>query len=175
MCKPGDELIPCLVKAGCDEGVIEHCVTVRNVALNIATEISATGIPVNLDLVAKGAIIHDIGRSVTHGLGHADAGGEICKKLGLGKEITSIVERHIGAGLTSDERVKAGLPPGDRIPQTLEEKIVAHADNLVKGSRVMDLIEYQNSLFKFPEHIRRRFLNLSKELGSPEEKPEFSR
>jgi len=173
MCRPGDELIPCLVQAGCDEKVIKHCVTVRNVALNIASGISATGLPVNLDLVAKGAIIHDIGRSVTHGLEHADAGGEICKKLGMGEEIISIVERHIGAGLKSEERVKAGLAPGDRIPQTLEEKIVAHADNLVKGSRLMSPDEYQDSLLKFPEYVRQRFRDLSKELGSPEENPEF--
>ena len=30
-----------------------------------------------------------------------------------------------------------GLPPGDYIPSTIEEKIVAHADNMVSDNRVV--------------------------------------
>ncbi len=30
-----------------------------------------------------------------------------------------------------------GLPPGDYMPKTLEEKIVAHADNMVSDNRVV--------------------------------------
>jgi uncharacterized protein len=164
--KPGDELIPCLMQAGCDQGVIDHCITVRDVALKVASRVAETGVQVDLDLVAKGAIIHDIGRSVTHGMDHADEGGVICKNLGMSDKIRLIVERHIGAGLTSDERIRLGLPSGDRIPKTIEEKIVAHADNLVKGSRVMNKNEYLNSLNKLPEDIRKRFLDLALELNS---------
>ena len=170
MCNPGDDYIPFLKQAGCDRSVINHCLAVRNAALGISNRISDAGTPVNKDLVAKGAILHDIGRSVTHGLDHADVGGKICRELGLEEEIALIVERHIGAGLTSNERILAGLSPVDRIPGTVEEKIVAHADNMVKGSYIMDMNEFMDSISKYPEDIRKRFLDLSNELNTLENK-----
>lgn len=167
MSDPGDEFIPFLVQAGCDPGVIAHCLAVRDVAVQIASGLSNAGILVDISLVAKGAVIHDIGRSVTHGMDHADAGGTICRKLGLDEKICNIVENHIGAGLNAKERAEFGLPAIDRIPQTLEEKIVAHADNLVKGTRVMSKDEFFASLNRFPESVRTRFIALSEELELP--------
>lgn len=164
MCSPGDEYLPFLAEAGCDPGVIEHCKAVRNVALRIASDISHTGVQVDLDRVAAGAILHDIGRSRTHGMGHADEGGDICRSKGFDEGICRIVERHIGAGLSADERAGFGLSAVDRIPKTLEEKIVAHADNLVKGTRVISREEFAASLERFDEPVRSRFLALADEL-----------
>ncbi|MDO5846422.1 MAG: phosphohydrolase, partial [Methanocorpusculum sp.] len=48
---------------------------------------------------------------------------------------------HTGAGLSEDDCVLLGLPPADCVPKTLEEKIVAHADNLAKGSRRVTMDE----------------------------------
>ncbi|HOJ97063.1 MAG TPA: HDIG domain-containing protein [Methanospirillum sp.] len=164
MCSPGDEYLSFLADAGCDPGVIEHCKTVRDVALRIASDIIRTGVHVALDRVAAGAILHDIGRSRTHGMAHADEGGDICRSKGLDEAICRIVERHIGAGLYADERARFGLSAVDRIPETLEEKIVAHADNLVKGTRVVSREEFVASLQRFDKPVRSRFLDLADEL-----------
>ena len=164
MCSPGDDYIPFLEQAGCEPEVVAHCLAVRDVAIRIATSIYRTGTGVDLDLVAAGSVLHDIGRSITHGMGHADAGGTICRNLGLDDRICHIVERHIGAGLTADERRTLGLPAADRLPVTLEEKIVAHADNMVKGTRVISRDEFIASLERFPESTRMRFIHLAEEL-----------
>lgn len=54
-------------------------------------------------------------------------------------EVIRIVERHVGAGIPDDEADTLGLPPGNYMPETLEEKIVAHADNLINGSDEVDI------------------------------------
>ncbi|NLV26507.1 MAG: HDIG domain-containing protein [Methanomicrobiales archaeon] len=164
MCSPGDKYIPFLIKAGCDPEVIAHCLVVRDVAVQITTDLLNAGISIDLDLVAAGAVLHDIGRSQTHGMDHADAGGIICRNLGFDDKICGIVENHIGAGLSAEERVTYGLLAVDRIPKTLEEKIVAHADNMVKGKREINRQEFLASLDKFPEEIRTRFLAIADEL-----------
>lgn len=84
-------------------------------------------------------MLHDIGRSRTHGLTHAIVGVEIARKHGYSEDVLNIIERHIGAGITESEAEKLGLPVKSYMPETLEEKIVAHADNLVSGSEEVDM------------------------------------
>lgn len=165
MPEPGDKYIRYLKEAGCDPQVISHCITVREVAVRISDLILSAGTAkVDRDLVAAGAILHDIGRSETHGMDHADAGGRICREIGFSPEICRIVERHIGAGLTRSDRKGFGLSEEDRIPETIEEKIVAHADNLVKGSGIITRSDLDVSIQKFPDDIQARFTALADEL-----------
>jgi uncharacterized protein (TIGR00295 family) len=119
-----------LAKAGCSEKVIEHCLAVENLALKIARLTDC-----DLDLVSRGALLHDIGRGKTHGVKHAAVGGEIAREFGLPKEIIRIIENHIGAGISRNEARELGLPERDFIPVTLEEKIVAHSDNLMEENK----------------------------------------
>ena len=88
-----------------------------------------------LELVEIGALLHDIGRSRTHGIRHAVVGAEIARGLGLPSDVVRIIERHIGAGIPCDEAVELGLPEGCYMPCTVEEKIVAYADKLVERGR----------------------------------------
>ena len=114
---PGTEYIRYLQNAGCDPEVIAHSMVVHDVAILIADRIIKAGTArVDPDLVAAGAILHDIGRSQTHGMDHADVGGKICRKFGIPSNICQIVERHIGAGLSGSERASFGLPYEDRTP-----------------------------------------------------------
>ncbi|HWQ67634.1 MAG TPA: HDIG domain-containing protein [Methanospirillum sp.] len=164
---PGDGYLPLLLKAGCEPGVIAHCRVVRDVAVSIVDKIITAGkVTVDRDLVAAGAILHDIGRSRSHGMDHADLGGDICRSLGLDHRICLIVERHIGAGLTSEERIVLGLVGGDRVPVAIEEKIIAHADNLVKGTRIITRKDLEHSIERFPLEVRARFIVLADELES---------
>ncbi|VAX33413.1 Uncharacterized metal-dependent phosphohydrolase MJ0778 [hydrothermal vent metagenome] len=124
--------IELLKRLGCSDRVIEHILAVKRVALRIADE---TSIPVDRELVRMGALLHDIGRARTHGIEHAVVGAEMAREMGVDERIVRIIERHIGAGITADEARALGLPDKDYVPQTPEEKIVAYADNLVKGNR----------------------------------------
>lgn len=117
------------------ENVIDHCKAVYEKAMKIAANFDN----VNEDLIRKGALLHDIGRSKTHGITHAIEGVKIAEKYGYDDDVLNIIERHIGAGITEEEAEKLGLPKKSYVPQTLEEKIVAHADNLISGSKEVDI------------------------------------
>ena len=82
-------------------------------------EISANFDEANEDLIKKGALLHDIGRSKTHGITHAVEGVEIARKYGYTQDVLNIIERHIGAGITEEEAVELGLPKKSYLPQTL--------------------------------------------------------
>jgi uncharacterized protein (TIGR00295 family) len=120
-----------LRKYGASEDVIRHVKHVRDYALEIAEQNPSA----DRELVEAGAILHDIGRTRTHGIDHAVEGAEILRREGVDERIVRIVERHIGAGLTAEDAEYLGLPPKDYLPETIEEKIVCHADNLIGNMR----------------------------------------
>jgi uncharacterized protein len=91
------------------------------------------GYDIDLALVEVGALLHDLGRSVTHGVGHSAVGGELARGLGLPVAVVRIIERHIGAGIPADEALELGLPVRVYVPESLEEKLVAYADKLAEG------------------------------------------
>ena len=156
-----DECIELLKKAGCSEEVINHCKAVRDVAVKIAEKTNA-----NKDLVEAGALLHDIGRSKTHPIKHAVEGVKIGKKLGFPDEILKIIERHIGAGLPADVAKKLGLPKKDFIPETLEEKIVCHADNLIDNAKRQNIEqEVERALIDGNNEYATRLVCLHKELS----------
>ncbi len=127
------ECIDFLWDAGCKKRVVVHCATVRAVA-----EAIASGIPqADMKTVIAGALLHDIGRSKDHSIKHAYLGAEIVRDYKLSPVLVDIVRKHTGAGLDETDVKEMGLPPGDYMPSTLEEKIVAHADNLVSDNRVV--------------------------------------
>lgn len=129
-----EEALRNLKAVGCSEKVIQHCLTVERIALTIAKRILSHGHKLDLRLVSRGAILHDIGRAHTHGIRHGIEGGKILRHLGLGR-FARFSEHHLGAGIPKNEAKKLGLPARDFIPQTLEEKIVTYADKLAMGSR----------------------------------------
>jgi len=89
------------------------------------------------ELIVAGALLHDIGRAKDHTIMHANVGAEMAERLGLPCELVDIIRKHTGAGLDEKDVKELGLPKGDYIPRTVEEKIVAHADNLVSDNRVV--------------------------------------
>ena len=128
-----EDCIELLLEAGCKRRVIIHCCTVEAVAKEIASRIAG----VDRDRVEAGALLHDIGRSVDHSIMHAYIGSQIVKGHGLSPALVDIVRKHTGAGLDDEDVAEMDLPPADYMPRTLEEKIVAHADNLVSDNKVV--------------------------------------
>jgi len=112
---------------------------VTRLAVEMAERLRSRGVEVDVRLVEAGALLHDIGRSRTHDADHSAVGGRMIREMGLPEELARIVDRHIGAGIPRAEARKLGLPKGVYVPKTLEEKLVAYADKLVCGSRVVDM------------------------------------
>lgn len=108
-------------------------------ALKLAERLREKGLDVDVGLVEAGAMLHDIGRGRTHEVDHSAVGGRMIRELGLPEALARVVDRHIGAGIPGAEARRLGLPRGVYVPETLEEKLVAYADKLVCGSRVVDI------------------------------------
>jgi uncharacterized protein len=138
------DAIRLLHKAGCPPDVIAHARAVAEYAREIAEQYNErhrnhTG--ADIELVIAGALLHDIGRARSNGIDHAVAGAEIAQAFGMDTRIVRIIKRHIGAGIPKDEAERLGLPREDYLPETAEEMIVAHADNLVDDTERISIDE----------------------------------
>ncbi len=138
-----NECMELLRRAGCEDNVIEHVKQVASLAVKMAERCGA-----NVELVRAGALLHDIGRGRTHGIEHAIVGAGLLREWGYPEELVLIVERHIGAGIDREGAEHLGLPPKDYIPRSLEEKIVAEADNYAG--------EGEKGIKEFAERLRKK-------------------
>jgi len=144
------QAIEVLTKAGCSPQVVDHCKVVSQLAVRLASLARDKGIKVDIDLVRVGGLLHDIGRSKTHGVEHGYVGSSIVESYGFSPTLARIVERHVGSGIPAEEAVKLGLPKRDFIPETLEEKIVSYADKLIEGKR---RISFDEALDRFAKDL----------------------
>lgn len=155
------ECLKILTEAKCSDEVIQHCKTVSELAVRIGKKANA-----NIKLIEAGSLLHDIGRAKTHGIAHAVEGAKIARQLKLDKRIVLIIERHIGAGIEKEEAGTLGLPEKNYLPKTLEEKIVAHADNLVAGNKKQKLSDAIKGYVKRRrKDIAKRIIKLHGELS----------
>lgn len=97
------------------------------------------GLRVDRNVVQQAALLHDIGRSITQDIRHASVGAELLRTASWPSSVVDAVERHTGAGIDAREAAALGLPVKDYTPQTLEQQIVAHADNLYSGDKRLTL------------------------------------
>src|SRR3989338_3698703 len=118
------------------DAVLMHSKAVQKVALRIAKKIKN----IDIEFIKTASLLHDIGRfecpprkdSYKHGI----VGAEILRKENL-KKHALVAERHLGAGISKNDIVeqKLKLPLKDYLPKTKEEKIIAHADNLIANTK----------------------------------------
>lgn len=161
-----EEAVQALRQAGCSEEVVRHCITVEKIALLIARKIHSDGHKVDVDFVSRGALLHDIGRARSHGVGHGVEGGKVLRELELEK-LARVAECHVGAGIPAGEAKELGLSEKNLMPHTVEEKIVTYADKLAMGRR---RVSYWSALEAFksdlgPEHPAvKRFKRLHDEV-----------
>jgi len=135
--------------------VISHVELVTKKAVEIGKILKKKGFNVDIELLETAGYLHDIGRSVTHGVGHGVVGARIIRQFGFPEPLIRLIERHVGAGITAEEAKKLGLPEKDYLPETLEEKILAYVDkffesdlvfNTVKGEQIVERkdVEYSS-------------------------------
>ena len=132
----------------CPSNVIAHCIGVADLAKQTAETLRAKGFEVDVDLVEVGALLHDLGRAKTHAVNHAVVGAEMAQTLRLPEPVVSIIKRHVGGGITTDEAEALGWPKDNYMPTTLEEKIVSYADKLVETS---ERVPVEATIEKFRE------------------------
>ncbi len=137
-----DNAVNILYDCGCAQNVIDHCLAVSFLSINTAQELLKSGKNVDIELVGVASVLHDLGRARTHAIDHAVVGAKMAEELGLDARIVRIIKCHIGGGLSKVEAKESGLPDGNYIPFTIEEKIVAHCDNLMRGTKQISVDEY---------------------------------
>lgn len=120
--------IALLRQAGVSEEDIAHSVKVAEKALEIALRIP---MKLDLELVGRGALFHDLGKAKTHEIEHGKLGAEMGAAMGLPSAITKVMEKHIRGGLSVEEAIELGLPVKDYTLAALEERIIIYADRLV--------------------------------------------
>jgi uncharacterized protein len=142
-----------LRRAGLSEEDLAHSVKVAEKALEIA---GRTGADVDLELVGRGALFHDLGKARTHAIEHGRIGAELGQSLGLPADVTAIMEKHIRGGLTPTEAMELGLPVKDYTLHNLEERIIIYADRLVDiiTDGIVELKDEMEAESRFEEFLR---------------------
>lgn len=119
--------------------VLGHCRCVEALAVAMCDRAEHQGLGVDRDVVQQAALLHDVGRSVTQDVRHASVGADLLREDAWPEPVVLAVERHTGAGIDAAEAASLGLPVKDYTPRSLEQKIVAHADNLYSGDKRLGL------------------------------------
>ncbi|PHR30198.1 MAG: phosphohydrolase [Desulfotalea sp.] len=107
---------------------LEHSLQVAEKALEIGRRMQGD---LDMVLLGRGALFHDLGKTTTHGITHGLLGAEKGADLGLPAAVNAIMEKHIRGGLTEEEAVELGLPVKDYTLHLLEERVIIYADRLV--------------------------------------------
>lgn len=156
------ECLDILRGQGASDRVIKHVCTVMVLAVAIGEKCGA-----DIELVRAGGLLHDLGRTRTHGIRHAVEGAFIARSLHLPEPLVLIIQKHIWAGMTPQEAAEVGLPDLDYMPSSIEEKIVCHADNLVGDASYLTSREsYQDFVRKGFESTGKRMLAMHQELSA---------
>lgn len=118
------------------ENIRRHSIVVESVASIITGGLTEVGVPLSLEMVTAGALMHDIAKTIclSEGCDHALVGEEICLKNHL-DEIADLVGEHI--------RLKYFEPEG----AILEKEIIYYADKRVTHDRIVTLDERLLDLF----------------------------
>jgi uncharacterized protein len=154
--------------------LLKHSIQVKNKALQIAKNCR---MELDLDVVANGALLHDIGIIRCYApdifcqgdlpyIAHGCAGSAMLRELGNEFEsYARICERHTGSGLTAGEIISGNLPLPqiDLLPETTEEKLICLADKFFSKSGKMEekpLTKIRRQMAKFGTPAAERFEEL---------------
>ncbi len=112
---------------------IRHCLKVAEVATAIGRALNAHGYEVDIEVVQRAAMLHDIAKGQRK---HDNVGGQILRKLGFSK-VGDIVAVHTDLA-------------GGNTKLSLEAKIVYLADKFVEGEKLVSIEErYSSSSHNF--------------------------
>ena len=123
----------------------KHCLAVADASVRVGLSLEPHR-SVDCAFLWSAALLHDIGRHVTHDpVLHGVEGYKFLSAQGHHKE-ARICASHILFGLKAEEAVEFGLPAQDFVPRTIEEQVVTLVDFLIE--------------FDQPTTLERRFSSL---------------
>ena len=155
------EALALLKKYGASEGVIQHVKKCATTPWRCGQNTSA-----DRELVEAGALLHDIGRALSHGIDHAIIGARFCGKRRRRKHRP---DRRKARGCRPDRR-RSRLPgPAAEgyLPETIEEKIVCHADNLIGNRSRISIHEAIRTAKKWSPGALDRLIRMHFEVSAP--------
>lgn len=117
-----EEAANLLMRAGADDGLWAHSTAVAAVSLRIAAGLVHSGVSLNMDAVAAGGLLHDIGKGSPD---HAHVGARMVREHGF-PAIAEIIAVH------------TDFIPVDNAPVS-EAEVVFLADKLVRKNRCVSL------------------------------------
>ncbi len=144
------------------QNIIRHSIAVSRVAMEVAEKLKSKGKKVDLELLDRACILHDIGKmeGIATGGPHELIGSEIVKKHEF-RELSEIIRKHPLHYILDKKNA----------PKTIEEKILFYADKRVMHHKIVLLKQRLADLEKrYPEYagsIRKAgplVLKLEKEL-----------
>ena len=110
----------------------KHCLAVADSASRLGLILDGRQ-SIDHDFLWAAALLHDIGRCITHDpIGHGVEGYKLLMSLGHEREAYACAS-HILFGLEASEAVQFGLPARDFIPRTIEERLVTLVDLLLEN------------------------------------------
>jgi len=142
-----DESAGLLAEYGKGAAWVKHCLAVAETASRLACALESR-YSIDRNFLWSAALLHDIGRSVTHDpIMHGVEGYKLLLKLGHEEE-AFVCASHILFGLEASEALHFGLPAHDFIPRTIEERLVPLVDLMMEGARPTPLDRRFSSLRK---------------------------
>ncbi|HME54789.1 MAG TPA: HDIG domain-containing protein [Candidatus Lokiarchaeia archaeon] len=140
---PSDEMIFTLMSdLGLPEGIKEHCIVVKEIALDIVKQIKQRNpqADIDADVVEAGALLHDIGRTKSHGVDHGYRGYMLMREASIDERVARCALVHVLGGFDKED-IKHEFPAEARdeikislMPKNIEEKIVCLADKNAEGT-----------------------------------------
>jgi len=133
-----------LLDAGAPDWLQRHARAVAGLTVAFCDAAERQGLEPDRALAVAGALLHDLGRTRVQDVRHASTGAQMLQDDGpdaWDPRLVRIVDRHTGAGIDAAEAAALHLPVRDYTPKSLEERIVAHADNLFTGDRRLRLAD----------------------------------
>ena len=125
------ESMSLLADYGQETGWTMHCYAVAEAAAKVG-DVIAKSRPIDCSFLWSAALLHDIGRYITHDpLLHGVEGYKILSMLGYEKE-AYVCASHILFGLNAADSSQLGLPSSDFVPRTIEEKLMPLVDYLIE-------------------------------------------
>jgi len=137
-----DDIFALMSDLGLPEGIKEHCIVVKEIALDIVKQIKEknTEADINTEVVEAGALLHDIGRTRTHGIDHGYQGYLLMREINIDERVARCALVHVLGGFDKED-IRKEFPAEARneikislMPKSIEEKIVCLADKNAEGT-----------------------------------------
>lgn len=132
-----------------------HCRQVAKVARALGAALAARGARVDADLLEVQALLHDIGRSKTHGPLHGWTGYVLVRAHGHAREARGCLAHwlkgrapeELRGGRLTDAFIGRAFAAFEAEPWSLQDSVVSLADSCVRNTTIVTLQERHADLF----------------------------